>query len=127
MTPEEKTLLLNVSNKLDAFLDVYYREHFIDKVIFDRDVYINRTLYIASLSLTSNLALPDGINISMGTTTGSMIGTASTQKIGFWGATPVVRQGAISNPTGGATVDTECRSALSSLLAHCRTIGIITP
>lgn len=126
MTPEERALLLEVSRKLDSFLDVYYREHFIDKVIFDRDVYMNRTMYIASLSLTDNLSLTDGINIVVGTTTGTQIATGSTQKLGFWGATPVVRPSAVSDASGGTTVDTEARNAINSLLAKLRTVGIIT-
>jgi hypothetical protein len=35
------------------------------------------------------------------------------------------RQGAIANPVGGAVVDAECRSALSSLLAAARAHGLI--
>jgi hypothetical protein len=37
--------------------------------------------------------LGDGANIALGTTTGTQIGTASSQKLGFWGATPVARGG----------------------------------
>ena len=36
--------------------------------------------------------LLDGRNIQVGKTTGSMFGTETTQKIGFLGKTPVVRQ-----------------------------------
>jgi hypothetical protein len=35
------------------------------------------------------VAIPDADNISFGTVTGSKIGTATSQKIGFWNATPV--------------------------------------
>jgi len=34
----------------------------------------------------------DGINWSFGTTTGTQIGTSTSQKLGFFGATPVVQQ-----------------------------------
>lgn len=37
--------------------------------------------------------LTDGANIALGTTTGTQIGTATTQKLAFFGATPVVQQG----------------------------------
>ena len=33
----------------------------------------------------------DGLNIAFGTTTGTKIGTATSQKIGFWNATPIVQ------------------------------------
>lgn len=38
------------------------------------------------------LELADGGNIKFQTTTGTKIGTATTEKIGFWNATPVVQQ-----------------------------------
>lgn len=37
-----------------------------------------------------NLSLNDGVNIALGTTTGTMIGTGAVEKLGFWGVTPVV-------------------------------------
>jgi hypothetical protein len=39
----------------------------------------------------SGITLNDGINITLLTTTGSKIGTATTQKLGFWNATPIVQ------------------------------------
>jgi hypothetical protein len=33
----------------------------------------------------------DGRNIQVGSTTGTMIGTGSNQKLGFFGATPIVK------------------------------------
>ena len=37
---------------------------------------------------TKNLKITDGIDIILGTSTGTKIGTATTQKIGFWNAAP---------------------------------------
>jgi len=55
-------------------------------------------------------ALGDGQNIVLGTTTGSKIGTAVTQKLGFFNATPVVQpasanQTAVTDSTGGSVAD----------------------
>ena len=36
--------------------------------------------------------LVDGVNVVVGTSSGTKIGTATTQKIGFWNVTPVVQQ-----------------------------------
>ena len=33
----------------------------------------------------------DGLNMQVGSTAGTKIGTATTQKIGFWNATPIVQ------------------------------------
>jgi len=41
---------------------------------------------------TGTLVLGDAVNLEVNTTTGSKIGTGSTQKLGFWGVTPVVQQ-----------------------------------
>ena len=41
MTPEEKALLLDVNQKLNHLIDVYYRQNFIDKTIFTNPVYFN--------------------------------------------------------------------------------------
>jgi hypothetical protein len=38
-------------------------------------------------------SLNDGANVVLGTTTGTKIGTATTQKLGFWNAAPVARPG----------------------------------
>lgn len=50
---------------------------------------------------------PDATNLAVGTTTGTKIGTATTQKLGFWNVTPVVQpaaanQAALTNSTGGS-------------------------
>lgn len=66
---------------------------------------------IASTSVATYLALAggtlaNGANIAVGTSTGTKIGTATTQKLGFWNTTPVVQpasanQAALTNSTGG--------------------------
>lgn len=54
------------------------------------------------MSLTSTaLTLTDAVNLAVGTTTGTKIGTATTQKLGFWNATPVVQQ---ARPTDTASI-----------------------
>ena len=46
-------------------------------------------LTAATLGLAGTKAVLDGVNLSFGTTTGTKFGTATTQKIGFFNATPV--------------------------------------
>lgn len=64
---------------------------------------------IVSMSGTS-ITLTDAVNYVFGTTTGSKIGTATTQKIAFHGSTPVVQRAgsaqAAVTTTVGAAVDT---------------------
>ena len=44
-----------------------------------------------TVRIGGNLTISDSINIILGTTTGTKIGTATSQKIGFWNATPIVQ------------------------------------
>lgn len=66
----------------------------------------------------------DGGNIIFGTTGGSMIGTAAAQKLSFWGVTPIIQPIHVANPSGGATVDAEARTAINSILAQLASMGL---
>lgn len=57
-----------------------------------------------------------GVNIATG---------GGSEPLGFHGATPVVQHAAIGDATGGAIVDTEARTALNTLLASMRSLGLI--
>lgn len=47
--------------------------------------------------------LSDGANLAVGTATGTRIGAAPSQKLGFWGATPVVRPGSYTQTYSAST------------------------
>jgi hypothetical protein len=90
-------------------------------------------------------------DIAVGTTTGTKIGTATTQKLGFYNATPVVQPTAVADITTVATAGTlptadgsvtvadadaptnaelleycvELEAKLEAALAHLRTLGLI--
>lgn len=70
---------------------------------------------------TGDITVTDGENIILGSTTGTKIGTATTQKLGFFNATPVVQPAAVANATDAATVITQ----LNALLARVRDLGLI--
>lgn len=55
-----------------------------------------------SWSNTGQITLTDAINIALGTTTGTQIGTSSSQKLAVLGAAPIARPGAYTL-TGSAT------------------------
>jgi hypothetical protein len=53
----------------------------------------------------------DGVNITLGSSTGTKIGTSTSQKLGFWNATPIVQptaaaQVAITDSTGSSATTT---------------------
>jgi hypothetical protein len=59
------------------------------------------------------------------TTTGTKIGTATTQKIGFYNATPVVRPATVADPTGGVMIDAESRTAINAIIDRLQELGLI--
>lgn len=71
-----------------------------------------------------NIQILDTRNIQVGRTTGTQIGTESTQKLAVFGATPIVQAGAISAPSGGATIDSQARTAIASLITALKNFGI---
>jgi hypothetical protein len=73
---------------------------------------------------TASQTLADSVHISFGTSTGTKIGTAATQKLAFWNATPVVQPAHIADPSGGATIDAESRTAIIAILAWQATLGL---
>jgi hypothetical protein len=60
-------------------------------------------------------------NITVGTTTGTKIGTATTQKLGFFDKTPVVQPLAVAD----ATDATDAIIQFNTLLARMRDLGLI--
>lgn len=75
---------------------------------------------------TGVLSAGDGYNMSFGTTTGTKIGTAVSQKIGFFNATPVVQpasadQAAVSAISGGESPTEAEHNALITLVLSLRT------
>jgi hypothetical protein len=73
------------------------------------------------ISSTRVISVADAGNIAFGTTTGTKIGTGTTQKIGFYNATPVVQPTAVADATDAASVITQ----LNALLTRMRNLGLI--
>ena len=53
-----------------------------------------------ALGLGGSLGLSESANIVLGTTTGTKIGTATTQKLGFYNATPIVQPASVTTAQG---------------------------
>jgi hypothetical protein len=78
--------------------------------------------------------MAEGANIVLGTTTGTKIGTATTQKLGFYNATPVVKQAGIDAATGTATrttfatgsvTTTQLAERVKALIDDLRAYGLL--
>jgi hypothetical protein len=77
-------------------------------------------LECAGLTLNGDLTASTR-NIVTDTTTGTKIGTGTTQLLGFWNAAPSAQPAAVADATDAASVITQ----LNALLARLRTLGLI--
>lgn len=73
----------------------------------------------AVAALVENVAVTDGKHLQFGTSSGSKIGSAATEKLALWGATPIVQpassnQAAVTQ-TAGATYTTNEQAMLNAL------------
>lgn len=76
-------------------------------------------------TVQKHIQIFDGRNIQLGRTTGTKIGTGTDQKLGFFNKAPVTQQPTVLAPTGGATIDAEARTAVSSIITALRNLGLI--
>lgn len=107
-------------------------------ILFGTDTNLYRsaanTLMTDDMFVSAGYTLTDATNIVVGTTTGTKIGTATTQKLGFWNATPVVRPA-----TGGAAATFVANSSaiandtatfdgytIGQVVRALRNVGILT-
>lgn len=107
---------------------------FADKQILDRFFQSFTTDGSGNIAIRFVISsLYDGANIAVGSTTGTQIGTASTQKLGFFGATPVVQPAAYT-PTNvtpdrafdaDLTTTAELADVLGTLIADLQALGLI--
>lgn len=56
------------------------------------------------VTIGGGLSIADASNIQTGTTTGSILAATAAQKLGIWGATPVVQPAHIADPAAAAAI-----------------------
>jgi len=72
------------------------------------------------------IQIMDGRNIQTGRTTGTKIGTATDQLVGFYGNSPVNQPDTVSDPSGQTNdLDSEARTAINSLIDRLQELGLI--
>lgn len=98
----------------EARIRQIFQEEFAKKIGQDKYVF------------TRNVQLANGRNIELAKDVGTNIGTETTQKLGFWGVTPVVQPTAVSDLSGaGGAVDGTARTGVNDILSRLRAVGII--
>jgi hypothetical protein len=68
-------------------------------------------------------AFADGVNLTLGTTNGTQIGTAANQKLGFFGKTPIT-QPTLGAATAGSSYTTNEQAMLNAVYSAIRAIGL---
>ena len=91
----------------------FYKDNFSSDIIFRKNV-----------TFAGSFAFGDGSNIPLGTTTGTKIGTSTSQKLGFYNKTPITQPAGISAPSGGGTQDTQARTAIISIITALNSLGL---
>jgi hypothetical protein len=122
MTPQERDLLIRTAQRLDRFLDEYYRSNFPDKMILQKELVVNNKVTIGG-----NLKLKDGSTVSTGAGTGVKFGDTG-DKIGFLGKSPVGQQATVTAPAGGGgattdAIDISARTAINQIKAYLTAFG----
>lgn len=91
------------------------------------------TTRISISGTTGDITVADSENIIFGTTTGTRLGTSTSQRIGFWNATPIVQPttaGAAATRTGGggaALTDTDTFDGytVAQVVRALRNLGVL--
>ncbi len=112
MSPEEIQTFKDLVREFAKLQDLYYRTNGVDRVYHMNPVYFNGKVYFQDTTL------------STGTKTGSSFGSSPTDKLSFYGKTPIVQQGAITSPTGGAVIDSQARTAINRIIITLRNLGL---
>ena len=79
------------------------------------------SLTVTNATISNDLTMGDAGNIIVNATTGTQIGTASSQKLATYGKTPVVQASAIVAVTGAVSLTT----SINAILTAIRDFGII--
>ncbi len=74
---------------------------------------------------STTLTFSDALDIVFNATTGTKLGTATTQKLAFYNATPIVQGASVADATGGAIIDAEARTAINALISRIEATGLI--
>jgi hypothetical protein len=99
------------------------------KLLEQRVAELERNLYEITIKdryyFPLDLELAEGHNIRADKVTGNKIGSEASEKMGFWGATPVVQQAHVGTITEtGADQDAAARAVINQIIAVFDATGI---
>ena len=81
---------------------------------------------VANFILYKNTQILDGRNIQTGRTTGTKIGTATDQLLGFYGTTPVNQPATLADiASAGGDNDGTARTRCDAIVSRLQELGLI--
>lgn len=110
--------LIESNNQLRAELNNLKSE-------YHRNNFSGEYVFLQKVVFKNGFSFADGSNIPLGTGTGTKIGTATSQKLGFYNKTPITQPAGISAPSGGTTIDSQSRAAISAIISALNSLGLI--
>lgn len=124
-TQEQIKLLQEQVRRMDEVIAKQSKEINNLKQEFFKNNLSGEYTFLQKVTFKNGFSFADGTNIPLGSTTGTKIGTATTQKLGFFNKTPIIQPSGISAPSGGATQDTQARTAINSIISALNSLGLI--
>lgn len=95
-----------------------YSGYFDEPTVSATGTVVKRAAYFGG-----DIELANGKNLHVATSTGTKIGTAAGQKLGFWGVTPVTQRAANADTSGASLGDLE--TEVNEIKQALRDVGII--
>jgi len=95
-----------------------YSGYFADPAVSASGTVVKRAAYFAG-----DIELANGKNLHVATSTGTKLGTAAGQQLGFWGVTPVTQRAANADTSGVSLGDLE--TEVNEIKQALRDVGII--
>lgn len=77
---------------------------------------------VLTVTNSTTLTVADAVNVELNATTGSKIGTATSQKLGFWNATPVIQPASANQAAVADTAGATYTAAEQTMLANLKTL-----
>lgn len=104
------------TEELKAFIREIMRQE--SKELFDKELFMFK----------KKLKLAKYTDIEFDKIYGNKIGTSSSEKIGFFGVTPVDQPATIADPSGGgvAGVDSPARAGVNAIIDRLQELGLIS-
>lgn len=96
MSPEERKMLYDTNKKLTDFLNAYYYLNFPDKQILEKSLEIKENVVTKNLDINGELYFASLKNPQL----------------------------AIVKPTGGATIDSQARTAINTIIDTLKNLGL---